>query len=90
MTNIGQGLTQKWLGEKVIAVCSNDKEVLREFSLIFKKIGIAPCIFESLEDFWHESLKSGAPTLTIFDIRLMTQGNLILKDHPLVKASKLP
>ena len=90
MTNIGQGLTQKWLGEKVISICSNDKEVLREFSLIFKKIGIAPCIFESLEDFWHESLKSGAPTLTIFDIRLMTQEKLILKDHPLVKASKLP
>ena len=90
MNNIGQGVTQKWLGEKVIAICSKDKQVLSEFSLIFKKIGIAPCIFESLEDFWHESLKSGAPTLTIFDIRLMTQGNLILKDHPLVKVGKLP
>ena len=90
MTNIGQGVTHRWLGEKVIAICSKDNELLRELSLIFKKIGIAPCVFEKLEDFWHESLKNGAPTLTIFDIRLMTQGNLILKDHPLVKVGKLP
>ncbi len=90
MTNIGQGLTHKLLGEKVIAICSNDKKVLTELSVIFKKIGIAPCVFESLEDFWKESLKSKAPTLTVFDIRLMTQGDLILKDHPLVKVGKLP
>ena len=90
MTSIGQGVTHKWLGEKVIAICSKDKKVLTELSLIFKKIGIAPCIFESLEDFWHASLKSEAPTLTLFDIRLMTQENLILKDHPLVKVGKLP
>ena len=54
MTNIGQGVTHKLLGEKVIAICSNDKKVLTELSVIFKKIGIAPCVFESLEDFWEE------------------------------------
>jgi len=90
VTHLGQGLTHKWLGEKVIAICSGDKEVLIEFSSIFKKIGIAPCIYESFEDFWRESLENGAPTLTVFDIKFVTQGELILKDHPLVKAGKLP
>ena len=83
-------MTHKGLGEKVIAICSRDRQFLTELTTIFKKIGIAPCVYENLEDFWSESLQSGAPTLTAFDIRLMTQGNLILKDHPLVKANKLP
>lgn len=75
---------------QAVAICTMDSEVLSEVTAIFKKIGIVPFYYRSLKEFWEESLKSEIPSLVIFDVRLMSDGNLALKSHPLVKSEKLP
>ena len=75
---------------QAVSICTMDSEVLSEVTAIFKKIGIVPFYYRSLKEFWEESLKSEIPSLVIFDVRLMSDGNLALKSHPLVKSEKLP
>jgi hypothetical protein len=90
MKKEGQGRSVKMLDDQAVSICSYDSEILNEVSKIFKKIGIIPFYFRSLKEFWDDSLKNETPSLVIFDVKLMSEGNLALKSHPLVKAERLP
>lgn len=69
--------------EQQVALLIADLEVARTISSIFKQIGIAPYIYNSLQDYWKGVLED-RPDLTVADVRLLSDGNLLLKDHPLI------
>ena len=58
-------------------------------SRIFRKIGVLPTYYDSLESFWNAALVE-IPTLCIVDVRLMVEREKALFRHPTVKSEELP
>ncbi len=71
-----------------IALLGGDMELAREWGQVFRKVGIVPHLYTSLEDFWQGTLKS-APHLALVDVRQLSQGTRELGSHPLVESQKL-
>ena len=61
----------------------------RNVARIFRKIGVLPTLYESLESFWNPALVS-TPSLCIMDVRLIVEGEKALCRHPTVKSEELP
>lgn len=66
-----------------------DSAVARDISAVFRKIGILPQYFSNLKSFWKAALDE-EPTLAIIDVKKMSDGPWILKEHPKIKAESFP
>jgi len=72
-----------------VAILLSDMDEVKALSYVFKKIGVAPYYYRTLSEFWAGTLEK-VPTLAIVDVKLMSEGKLILQDHPLMHSGRLP
>lgn len=72
-----------------IALLMEDLVEAKELSDILRKTGVLPCIYQDLKSFWFESLEK-VPSLCIVDVKMMADGELLLKNHPYIKNDQLP
>lgn len=72
-----------------VALLFANMDTLKEFTALFRKIGILPAIFQSLPELLHH-LDQTKPSLIIADIKLITEGEIFLKDHPLIAKEMIP
>jgi hypothetical protein len=56
---------------------------------LFRKIGVVPSYFDNLQEFWF-GVMNEAPMISIVDVRLMSHGNMVLKEHPSLLNDELP
>jgi hypothetical protein len=72
-----------------VALLIDDLEEARELTRVFKKAGVHPHLYTELKDFWRGTLER-LPALCLVDVKLISQGDLLLKNHPYVKAELMP
>ncbi|MFT6069756.1 MAG: hypothetical protein ACJAT2_001669 [Bacteriovoracaceae bacterium] len=72
-----------------IALLMEDISEAKEISDILRKTGVLPYIYQDLKTFWFETLEK-IPSLCIIDVKMMTEGELLLKNHPYIKNEQLP
>lgn len=72
-----------------VALLLTDLEDVKEISLVFRKLGVIPHFYEDLKTFWQGVLER-TPSLSIVDVKKMSEGDLILKNHPAVMNEELP
>ena len=73
----------------IVALLIDDPVETKNLSSLFKRMGFTPVCFEDLEVFWNK-VEEQRPVLSIVDVKLMSKGDLILKDHPLIQNDDLP
>jgi two-component SAPR family response regulator len=71
-----------------VAIVCFDLSVAKKLSQVFKQVGVHPYVCTSLSEFWEDSMKN-KPDLTIIDVKMMSQGEILFKDHPLVVNQEL-
>ncbi|MBC7537867.1 MAG: hypothetical protein H7281_03545 [Bacteriovorax sp.] len=76
-------------GQLSVALLLSDLNEVKEISAVFKKLGIIPHFYEDLKTFWSGTLER-IPSLCIVDVKKMSEGEFLLRDHPAVKSEKLP
>ena len=76
-------------GKVTVALLLSDLNEVKEISSVFKKLGIIPHFYEDLKTFWSGTLER-LPALCIVDVKKMSEGSLILRDHPAVIAEEMP
>ncbi|MBC7429855.1 MAG: hypothetical protein H7336_14670 [Bacteriovorax sp.] len=76
-------------GKVTVALLLSDLNEVKEISSVFKKLGIIPHFYEDLKTFWSGTLER-LPALCIVDVKKMSEGSLILRDHPAVQAEEMP
>ncbi|MBH48281.1 MAG: hypothetical protein CME71_08950 [Halobacteriovorax sp.] len=74
--------------ELSVALLMDDLEAAREVSQVFRLVGVIPHLFQSLEEFW-KGVMDGTCSLAVVDVKSMNQGNLLFKDHPMVRSGKI-
>lgn len=74
--------------ELSVALLMDDLEAAREVSQVFRLVGVIPHLFQNLEDFW-KGVMDGSCSLAVVDVKSMNQGNLLFKDHPLIRSGKI-
>ncbi|MBT7610629.1 MAG: hypothetical protein HN576_12795 [Bacteriovoracaceae bacterium] len=72
-----------------VALLLSDIEDCKNVSEVFREMGIIPHYYETLKDFWKGAL-SQMPSLAIVDVKLMSEGDRLLRNHPFVKTDQLP
>jgi hypothetical protein len=72
-----------------VALLLSDIEDCKNVSEVFREMGIIPHYYESLKEFWKGTL-SKMPSLAIVDVKLMSEGERLLRNHPFVKTDQLP
>ncbi|OUR96318.1 hypothetical protein A9Q84_08150 [Halobacteriovorax marinus] len=72
-----------------VALLLEDLELAKEFSDIFRELGVVPHFYEDLDSFWSGTLEV-LPTLSVVDVKKMHEGSLLLKNHPFVKNEQMP
>ncbi|WP_127714982.1 hypothetical protein [Halobacteriovorax sp. HLS] len=72
-----------------VALLLEDLELAKEFSDIFRELGVVAHFYEDLDSFWKGTLEV-IPTLSLVDVKKMHEGTLLLKNHPFVKNDQLP
>jgi hypothetical protein len=73
----------------VVAILCSDLKMGKQLSDIFKKVGVHPYVCTDLAQFWSETLKE-TPHLALVDVKLMSEGNYLFKEHPKVKNKEMP
>lgn len=78
------------LEQITVAILCRDLEVAKSFSEVFKKTGVHPYVCTSLKEY-SEILKDpkGLPGLTIVDVKMMSEDNLLFKDIPAIREEKV-
>ena len=76
-------------GQLSVALLLSDLKEVKEISAVFRKLGIIPHFYEDLKTFWIGTLER-IPSLCIVDVKKMSEGDLVLCDHPAVKSEQLP
>ena len=76
-------------GQLSVALLLSDLKEVKEISAVFRKLGIIPHFYEDLKTFWTGTLER-IPSLCIVDVKKMSEGDLVLCDHPAVKSEQLP
>jgi hypothetical protein len=66
----------------------SDVNQAHEISRILKSKGIVTYYYDSLGSYWRDSLIE-LPEFSIIDVKCMSSGDLLLKNHPRVKDGKL-
>ena len=72
-----------------VALLINNIAETKELSLVFRKAGVVPHFYENLKDFWYGTLEE-IPSLALVDVRNMSDGELLLKNHPYVTKEEMP
>ncbi len=72
-----------------VALLLSDLHEVKEISSVFKKLGVIPHFYEDLKTFWHGTLER-LPAICIVDVKMMSEGELVLRDHPAVIAEEMP
>ncbi len=73
---------------KRVALLIGDIKKAKEISEVFRLTGIIPEFYDSLRAFWKDILIE-RPSLCIVDVKLMSDGELLYKNHPHVRSKKL-
>ncbi len=76
-------------GKVSVALLLSDLNEVKEISSVFKKLGVIPHFYEDLKTFWSGTLER-LPALCIVDVKKMSEGDLVLRDHPAVIAEEMP
>lgn len=71
-----------------VALVMEDRAVAHRLALELKQLNILSYYYETLREFWRESLKE-LPDLAIVDVKKMSEGEMILKNHPRLNDQKL-
>ncbi len=72
-----------------VALLVADISNAKKLGQVFRELGVLPHVYDDLGEFWSGVLES-APTIAIVDVRMMSEGTLLLKNHPLIKSGELP
>ncbi len=72
-----------------VALLLSDIEDGQNVSEVFREMGIIPHYYETLQSFWKGILNK-MPSLAIIDVKLMSEGERLLRNHPFVKTQQLP
>lgn len=72
-----------------VALLLSDINEVKEISSVFKKLGVIPHFYEDLKTFWSGTLER-MPALCIVDVKKMSEGDLVLRNHPSVMAEEMP
>jgi hypothetical protein len=72
-----------------VALLLSDIKEVKEISSVFKKLGVIPHFYEDLKTFWSGTLER-MPALCIVDVKKMSEGDLVLRNHPAVMAEEMP
>ncbi len=84
-------LTKKFKGSEnqlSIALLMSDLSDAKEISKVFRKVGVAPHFYQDLRSFWNGTIET-IPSLCLVDVKMMSDGNLVLKNHPYIKSEQL-
>ena len=76
-------------GKVSVALLLSDINEVKEISSVFKKLGVIPHFYEDLKTFWSGTLER-VPALCIVDVKKMSEGDLVLRNHPAVMAEEMP
>ena len=76
-------------GQVSVALLFSDINEVKEISAVFRKLGIIPHFYEDLKTFWAGTLER-IPSLCIVDVKKMSEGDLVLRNHPHIASEKLP
>jgi hypothetical protein len=72
-----------------VALLLSDLNEVKEISTVFKKMGIIPHFYEDLKTFWDGTIDR-VPSLCIVDVKNMSEGELVLRNHPRVESEEMP
>jgi hypothetical protein len=72
-----------------VALLLSDIAEVKEISAVFRKLDIIPHYYEDLGSFWSGTLEK-MPALCVVDVKCMSEGKLVLRDHPLVQNEEMP
>ncbi len=72
-----------------VALLMYELEEVKELTSVFKKLGIIPHFYEDLKTFWQGTIER-MPALCIVDVKKMSEGELVLRDHPMVQTDEMP
>jgi hypothetical protein len=72
-----------------VALLLNDIAEVKEISAVFRKLDIIPHYYEDLNSFWSGTLEK-MPALCVVDVKCMSDGKMVLRDHPLVQNEEMP
>ncbi len=72
-----------------VALLLSDIAEVKEISAVFRKLDIIPHYYEDLNSFWNGTLEK-MPALCIIDVKCMSEGQLILRNHPLIQTEEMP
>jgi len=84
-------LTKKFKGSEnqlSIALLMSDLSDAKELSKVFRKVGVAPHFYQDLRSFWNGTIET-IPSLCLVDVKMMSDGNIALKNHPYIKSEQL-
>jgi hypothetical protein len=72
-----------------VAILLSEVSEVKEISAVFRKLNIIPHYYEDLSSFWKGTLEK-TPALCVVDVKCMSDGELVLRDHPFVKTEEMP
>lgn len=71
-----------------VALLFQNIEDVKFFSALMREMGIIPFFYEDLKAFW-KGVEDTTPDLAFVDIRMMSEGELAIKDHPHVQRNAM-
>ena len=73
----------------IVAILLDDQSEANNFASLFNQIGFTPKCYDDLDVLWH-GLNNEKVSFAIVDVKMMSKGETILKNHPKVKNEELP
>ena len=73
----------------IVAILLDDQSEANNFASIFNQIGFTPKCYDDLDVLWH-GLNNEKVSFAIVDVKMMSKGETILKNHPKIKNEELP
>jgi hypothetical protein len=74
--------------ELSVALLFSDASKAKEISKYLREYSIMAHFYSELDEFWV-GIKGNTPDLAIVDIQMMSQGEIVLRNHPLIIDGKL-
>ncbi len=75
--------------ELSVALLMDDATQARNIASSFRKLGVLPVYYDTLESFWKE-IEVDLPDFAVVDVKKMSEGENILINHPMIKNECLP
>lgn len=72
-----------------VALLLTDLKDVQDISAVFRQVGVIPHFYEDLKSFWRGVIEK-VPTLCVVDVRKMSEGELVFKNHPALMKNALP